>query len=65
MEQAWEIWRLLEWTDWRWPPSVLLEQPAELMKDVAQLHWYSRVVKESMVGPVGAVSAPVTDRGPH
>jgi hypothetical protein len=34
LEAGWRVWTLLEATGWRWPPSVLLEQPDALLADV-------------------------------
>lgn len=60
LEAAWEIWRMLRWIDWRWPPDVLLNQPWALMEDIATLEWYSGVVKDTMVAGVGSRSAAIS-----
>ncbi len=59
LEQAWEVWRILNWIDWRWPPNVILEQPWALMEDIAQLQWYSTLVKDSRTGGIGTKSAAI------
>lgn len=60
LESAWEVWRILNWIDWRWPPDVILRQPAALMDDIATLQWYSGIVKDSMIdGGVGTKSAAI------
>lgn len=60
METAWHLWRLMCWTDWRWPPDVLLRQDYKIIEDLATIQWYSDVVKDAMVGPVGSVSVPIS-----
>lgn len=60
LDNAWYVWKLLNWIDWRWPPSVILDQPAGLMDDIATLQWYSKVVEDSMTsGGVGTKSAAI------
>jgi hypothetical protein len=34
LELSWRIWQWLEITGWRWPPTVLLDQPDWLMDDL-------------------------------
>lgn len=46
LEPAWRVWTLLEATGWRWPPSVLLEQPDALLSDVLAIAATAQRVKE-------------------
>jgi len=50
VEAAWMAWTLLESTGWRFPLTVLLEQPDALMGDVATIAWLSSMVEVHMKG---------------
>lgn len=45
---AWRVWTWLEATDWKWPPSVLLQQPEALMEDISTLAWLSQSVERAL-----------------
>lgn len=48
LDAAWTAWALLESTGWRHllDPGGLLDQPEELMSDVALIAWLSSVVEK-------------------
>jgi len=50
LEPAWHMWTRLEATGWRWPPSVLLEQPEPLFSDVLAIAATAQRVKEQKAG---------------
>lgn len=43
---AYELWQLLEATDWRWPPDVLLRQDERLLYDVMTIAGLAQSVKK-------------------
>ena len=45
-DAAWRVWSLLEATEWRWPPDVLLRQDEALMEDISAIAWLNGVVRQ-------------------
>lgn len=45
LELAQTVYGWLDATEWRWPPDVLLRQPAALMHDLATIVWLKRLIK--------------------
>lgn len=65
MEKAFAVWKILRWTEWRWPPDVVLRQESDLLEDIAQLQWYYKLMKDSLspsAGTRGSVGSAVPTR---
>ncbi|MFH1555139.1 MAG: hypothetical protein ABII76_09790 [Pseudomonadota bacterium] len=45
LETSWRVWTWLEATGWKWPPSVLLEQPEALLDDLLAISSTDAAVK--------------------
>lgn len=49
-EEAWTLWTLLEGIGWKYPPSVLLDQPQHLMESLATITWLSNKIEAKVRG---------------
>jgi len=45
---VWRIWTMAEATGWRFPPSVLLEEPEALLEDVLTVASIANRVREKL-----------------